>query len=136
MVVYTEGFTKFAFCSHTTRFQNALRSITGPDEDTDLLRFLAAVLGSQLMRFQAFHSGSSNGIGRDKLHLYESLNLPFPLPDDDLASDDAHDIVREAAEIVKRFERNGSNAEPAKRAALVQEAKRQLEPLVEAYSSP
>ncbi len=135
MVVYTEGFTKFAYCSHPTRFQNALRSITSSDEDADLLRFLAAALGSRLMRFQAFHSGSSNGIGRDKLHLYESLNLPFPLPDDDLAADDAAEIVREAADIIKRIEREGAKAAPGKRAELVEDAKRQLEPLVEAYFS-
>ncbi len=135
MVVYTEGFTKFAFCSHSTRFQNALRSITGPDKDADLLRFLAAALGSQLMRFQAFHSGSSNGIGRDKLHLYESLNLPFPLPDDDLATDNAAEIVREAADIIKRVERIGTKAGSDKRAELVEGAKKQLEPLVEAYFS-
>ena len=135
MVVYTEGFTKFAFCSHPTRFQNALRSITGPDKDADLLRFLAAALGSRLMRFQAFHSGSSNGIGRDKLHLYESLNLPFPLPDDDLAADDAAEIVREAADIIKRVEREGAKATLGKRAELVEDAKQQLEPLVEAYYS-
>lgn len=135
MVVYTEGFTKFAFCPHRTRFQNALRSITGLDEDADLLRFLASVLGSQLMRYQAFHSGSSNGIGRDKLHLYESLNLPFPLPDDDLAVEDASEIVGKAADIIKRVERDGVKASPAKRGELLEGAKQQLEPLVEAYYS-
>lgn len=135
MVVYTEGFTKFAFCSHPTRFQNALRSITGSDEDADLLRFLATVLGSRLMRFQAFHSGSSNGIGRDKLHLYESLNLPFPLPDDELAPANAGDIVREAASIIKSVEKDGAKATASKRKELVEKAKGQLESLVDAYFS-
>jgi hypothetical protein len=135
MVVYTEGFTKFAFSPHSTRFQNALRSITGPEEDADLLRFLAAALGSRLMRFQAFHSGSSNGIGRDKLHLYESLNLPFPLPGDELAADNAAEIVREAASIIIGVEREGAEAAPPKRTELVANAKKQLEPLVEAYFS-
>jgi hypothetical protein len=135
MVIYTEGFTKFAFCSHRTRFQNALRSIAGPDEDADLLRFLASVLGSRLMRFQAFHSGSSNGIGRDKLHLYESLNLPFPLPDDELAPTNAAEIISEAASILKVVERDGAKAAPPKRAEIVGNAKKRLEPLVEAYFS-
>ena len=76
MVVFSNGFTKFAFCSHRIRFQDSLRSISGRIADVELLRFLAAVLGSRLVQFQAFHSGSSNGIGRDKMHLYESLNLP------------------------------------------------------------
>ena len=32
MVIYSEGFTKFAFSSRKTRFQNALRSIVGPEQ--------------------------------------------------------------------------------------------------------
>ena len=135
MVVFSEGFTKFAFYSRLARFEHSLRSISGDPKDADLLRFLTAVLGSRLIQFHAFHSGSSNGIGRDKLHLYESLNLPFPLPDDDLAADEAAEIVREAADIIKRVEREGAKAAPDKRAELVKDAKKQLEPLVEAYFS-
>jgi hypothetical protein len=135
MVLLNNGFTKFAFCNHRVLFQDALRSITGPECDAALLRFLVAVLGSDLMQFHAFHSGSSNGIGRDKLHLYESLNLPFPLPDDDLAADNATEIVRKAADIIKRVERDGTNATPAKRVELVEGAKQQLEPLIETYFS-
>jgi hypothetical protein len=138
LVVFSEGFTKFAFCSSTVRFQNSLRSISGnPDnsKDADLLMFLVAALGSRLMQFQAFHSGSSNGIGRDKLHLYESLNLPFPLPDDELAPANAAEMIREVASIMKRVERAGAKAAIPKRAELVENAKKQLEPLVEAYFS-
>jgi len=135
LVIFSNGFTKFAFSKGTIRFQDSLRSIGGKDEDGDLLRFLTAALGSRLMLYQAFHSGSSNGIGRDKLHLYESLNLPFPLPDDDLAANNAAEIVREAADIIKRVERDGVKATPDKRVELVAAAKRQLEPLVEAYFS-
>lgn len=135
LVVFSNGFTKFAFSKDTIRFQDSLRSIGGKKDDSDLLRFLTAALGSRLMLYQAFHSGSSNGIGRDKLHLYESLNLPFPLPDDDLAADNAAKIVRDAAEIIKRVERDGKAAKAEDRAKLVEEAKQELEPLVEAYYS-
>lgn len=135
MVVFSEGFTKFAYCSSAILFQNSLRSISGHQGEEHLLMFLVAALGSRLMRFQAFHSGSSNGIGRDKLHLYESLNLPFPLPDDELAVDNATEIVREAASIVKNVERDCAEANPVRRVELVDNAKNQLEPLVEAYFS-
>ena len=135
MVVFSNGFTKFAFCRHRVLFQDSLRSISGKSDDFDLLRFLTAVLGSRMMQFHAFHSGSSNGIGRDKLHLYESLNLPFPLPDDDLAADDATEIVHKTADIIKRVERDGTTANPAKRTELVEGAKQQLEPLIETYFS-
>lgn len=133
MVLFSQGFTKIAFCSHRVFFQNAIRSITGPESDSDILRFLACFLGSRFVRYQSFHSGSSNGIGRDQFNLYESLNLGFPLPDDDLAPDDASKILHEAAEITKKVERDGVKAKPAKRAELVQNAMKQVEPLVEAY---
>jgi hypothetical protein len=136
MVVFSKGFTKCAFSNHPVRFFDGLRSITSDDtRDSDLLRFLATAIGSRLFRFLAFHAGSNFGVGRDQLHVYESLNLPFPLPDDDLAADDAAEIVREAADIIKRVERDGVKAASGERAKLVEDAKKQLEPLVEAYFS-
>ncbi len=135
MVVFSNGFTKFAFSRHRVLFQDSLRSIGGRNGDSELLQFLTGVLSSHVVQFHAFHSGSSNGIGRDKLHLYESLNLPFPLPDDELATDNAVEIVREAAAIIKGVERDGARAVPAKRTKLVEDAKKHLEPLVEAYFS-
>ncbi len=135
MVILSNGFTKFAFSNHEVLFQDALRSITGPKEDADLLKFLTAVLGSRLVQYQAFHSGSSNGIGRDKIHLYESLAFPFPLPDHELATPDGKKIIGEAANILKEVEHSGKKALPDKRAEIVKAAKEKLEPLVEAYFS-
>ena len=133
MVVLSEGFTKFAFCKYDIRFQNSLRSIAGSKDDAELLKFLTAVLGSRLMQYLAFHSGSSNGIGRDKLHLYESLSLAFPLPNHELAAENANEIVQKAAAIFKEVERLGKKADAEKRAELVKAATAKLEPLVEAY---
>lgn len=108
MVILSNGFTKFAFCDQKIRFQDSLRSITGKNQDdADLLRFLTVVLGSRLMAYHAFHCGSSNGIGRDKLHLHESLALPFPLPDDDLAPGNAKEIIKEAAYVLKHLKQRG-----------------------------
>ena len=129
MAVFSEGFTKFAFCQNRVLFQNSLRSITGPEDDGSLLRFVTAVLGSRLMQYQAFHSGSSNGIGRDKLHLYESLNLPFAMPGDELASTHADEIIRDAAGIIRRVERTGET----RKAEVVCGAWEELQPLVEKY---
>lgn len=129
MVIFSNGFTKFAFSNRHVLFQDSLRSITGPKKDANILRFLTAVLGSRLMQYHAFHSGSSNGIGRDKMHLYESLNTPFPLPDDELASTRAEAIIDEAAAIFSEVE-----AAPASlRAETTQAAWEQLQPLVEEY---
>jgi SAM-dependent methyltransferase len=134
MVIFSNGFTKFAFCDNKVFFQDSLRSITGSQNDVDLLRFLTAVLRSRLMRYQAFHSGSSNGIGRDKLHLYESLNMPFPLPQHELAPSNANQIVSEAAGVFKALERAlKTSATP--REDLTKVAAVKLERLVEAYFS-
>lgn len=133
MVIFSNGFTKFAFCRNRVLFQDSLRSISGSDEE--MLLFLTAVLGSRLMQFHAFHSGSSNGIGRDKLHLYESLNLPFPLIDDDLAVPDAAEIVKEAAAIMGGVEKGVAGATDDERLGFVEIAKKKLEPLVESYFS-
>ncbi len=135
MVVFSKGFTRFAFSSYTVLFQDSLRSITGPKPDANLLRLLAAVLGSRLMQYLAFHSGSNNGIGRDQFHLYEGLNLPFPPPDHDLATNDAEAIVNDAAALIRDFEATSKNVAHEERAELVAHAKRQLEPLVDSYYS-
>src|ERR1022692_3029822 len=87
------------------------------------------------MQYLAFHSGSSNGIGRDKLHLYESLSLPFPLPNHELAAENADEIICEAAAVFKDVEKSGKKVDIDKRADLVQAATAELEPLVEAYYS-
>jgi SAM-dependent methyltransferase len=130
MLLFSEGFTKFAFCHDRVLFQNSLRSIKARNSaDADLLRFLTAVLGSRLMRYHAFHSGSSNGIEREKLHLYEILNLPFALPEDELAPHEADEIIREAAGIIKHLER----ADEERKAEDVNSARQALQPLVERY---
>jgi N-6 DNA Methylase len=135
MVIYSKGFTKCAFSNHQVRFFDGLRSITGGEKDADLLRFLAAVLGSRLFKYLAFHAGSNFGVGRDQLHVYESLALPFPLPSDELASPNAKQIIAEAARIIKGVEHSGKDGSFSKRADLVNDATDKLGPLVEAYFS-
>ncbi len=131
MVIFSNGFTKFAFSDHRVLFQDSLRSITGLKKDANILKFLTAVLGSRLMQYHAFHSGSSNGIGRDKMHLYESLNTPFLLPDHELAPARAQDIVKEAAAIIAEVEMASSS----RREEITQTSWNRLQPLVEEYFS-
>jgi len=136
MVVFSNGFTKFAFSRYRVLFQDSLRSITSSrEDDANLLRFLTAVLGSRLMQYQAFHSGSSNGIGRDKLHLYESLNMPFPLPNHDLLPWDSDDIISETASLFERIERVTKTESKDSREDVVQEVTDKLEELVQRYFS-
>jgi predicted RNA methylase len=135
MVIFSNGFTKFAFCRYKVFFQDSLRSITGSESDADMFRFLTAVLGSNMVQYQAFHSGSSIGIGRDKLHLYESLNMPFPLPEHELVPPNGKEIISEVASILKDIERTGKYTTATKRADLVNEVSVKLQALVEDYFS-
>jgi hypothetical protein len=85
------------------------------------------------MQYLAFQSGSSNGIGRDQLHLYESLKLPFPLPTHEFAPANADEIIGAAANVLRQVERVGDNADAVARDLLIKNAKQKLEPLVEDY---
>ena len=133
MVVYSKGFTKFAFSSHPVKFFDGLRSITGPKDDANLLRFLTAVLSSRLAKYIAFHAGSNFGVGRDQFHVYESLALPFFLPGHDLAPAHAAEIVNECSSILRGVESGGSRLLIPERETLIHESVANLEALVEAY---
>lgn len=137
MVIYSKGFTKCAFCNHKgkVRFLDGLRSITGPESDADLLRFLAAVISSKLFKYIAFHSGSNLAVGRDQIHLYESRSLPFPLPDHELATSNAFEIVAEAADIFSQAEQFQENISEPEQNYLLEKWQRKLDRLVEAYFS-
>jgi len=134
MVIYSKGFTKCAFSNYPVRFMDGLRSITGEEDDADLLRFLAAVIGSRLFRYLAFHGGSNFGVEREQFHVYEIMALPFVLADHELAATRAGGIIHEASGIIKEIERagaasNSSDADP------VGTGWSRLQPLVEEYFS-
>jgi N-6 DNA Methylase len=135
MIVYSKGFTKCGFLDldQKVRFLDGLRSISGPKDDADLLRFLAAVIGSRLFSYIVFHSGSNSGIGRDQIHMYESLALPFPLPGHDLAAPNAAEIIGDIALIFKEVERAGKNVVVARRSGQAQAAWDRVQPLVDEY---
>jgi hypothetical protein len=137
MVVYSKGFTKCAFSNldGKVRFFDGLRSITGSKSDGDLLRFLSAVIGSRLFKYITFHSGSNSGIGRDQIHVYESMALPFPLPDHELAAPKSAEIIREVAGIFKELERVKKDEVGFNRPDLAEDALARIEPLVEQYFS-
>lgn len=81
-VLFNQGFTNFAYCDFSVLFQHSLQSIAGPDGDKVLLKFLTAYLNSRLATYFLFHSAANWGTERDKVHLFEVMRLPFPLPED------------------------------------------------------
>ena len=99
-VLIAKGFTSIAFADFDVSFRHALRGISGPNEDHDLLIFLAAYLRSPLARYFLFHTSSSWGVSRQEVHVGELLRLPFSLPDAMPTPARAWGIVREVSRIV------------------------------------
>ncbi len=81
LVLVNQGCSRFAFCDFDVLFQHSLQSISGLTEDADLLLLLTAVLNSPLATYYLFHTSANWGVERDKVHLEELLQLPFPLPE-------------------------------------------------------
>ena len=73
-----KGLKRSAFADFDVAFRHALRGIHGPDEDRELLVFLAAYLQTALARFFLFHTSSNWGVSRAEVHVEELLRLPFP----------------------------------------------------------
>jgi Eco57I restriction-modification methylase len=96
---------KVAFCDDYVIFQDSLQTITGREEDADLLRFLTAVIKSDVAQYYLFHTSANWGTERDKVHLHELLSLPFCLPEDAHDPIAAQKIVDKAAATIKKFER-------------------------------
>ncbi len=98
---------KVAFCGHRVVFQDALQTITGreeDEEDEDLLRFLTAVIKSEVAQYYLFHTSANWGTERDKVHFHELLSLPFFLPEDSASAEASRKIVQETSRIIKDFE--------------------------------
>jgi hypothetical protein len=109
MVLVSHGFGKVAFCNFDVLFQHSFQSISGPEEDTDLLMFLADYLRSNLAKYFLFHTSANWGSERDKVHLFELLRIPFPLPGNEFVSNDSQRIVSEAARKMRKIQGNLEN---------------------------
>ncbi len=131
-VLVAEGYTSVAFADFAVSFQHALRGIHGPEADRYLLVFLAAYLRTPVARYYLFHTSSSWGVSRQKVHVEEVLRLPFPLPDQQPDPKRCWQIVREVARIVTEAS-SQADADFVDRAGIVRAASAAVEPLVEEY---
>jgi hypothetical protein len=130
-VLVAKGFSSVAFADFDVSFRHALRGIKGPENDRNLLAFLAAYLRSNLARYFLFHT-SNWGISRQEVHVEELLRLPFVLPEDTDEPTRARDIVRKVARIVDKASQT-ADREMADRAGIVSAASQEIEHLVQGY---
>ena len=131
-VLVAKGFTSVAFADFDVSFRHALRGITGPKNDRDLLIFLAAYLRSALARYFLFQTSSNWGVSRQEVHVEELRRLPFPMPDVSPTPKRAWEIVREVARIVTSAAANAKGT-LVDRKGLVRVASESIETLVDEY---
>ena len=72
---------KAAYSETSFTFQDAIQAIIVPEGDRERAKLLAALLNSKLLFWYAFHSTSSIGSERPKVHQDQLLDLPFPAPE-------------------------------------------------------
>jgi hypothetical protein len=132
MVLVSQGATKIAFADFPLLFRDSLQSIKGDPKDAGLLKFLAVVLNSDVAKYFLFHTAANWGTERDKVHTFELLRMPFPLPAECPDPARARTIVDT---VVARMDRLKKDIEGGAlgRKEKVAAAKRELEPLVREY---
>ena len=131
-VLVTKGLKRSAFADFHVSFRHALRAIQGPEEDRELLLFLAAYLQTALARFFLFHTSSNWGVSRAEVHVEELLRLPFPLPAQSHDAKRCRSIVREVAQIVTEAA-NRAQETVMGQEGIVAQAVTAVEKLVEEY---
>lgn len=131
-VLIAKGFTSIAFVDFDVSFRHALRGISGPKEDRELLIFLAAYLRSSLARYFVFQTSSNWGISRQEVHVEELLRLPFPLPDVMPSPQRAWEIVENVGQLVTSAATK-ANEDLANREDIVRVASESIETLIDEY---
>jgi Eco57I restriction-modification methylase len=106
-VIATEGSQnmKVAFCGFPLVFKKSIYLIAGTKKDANLLRFLSAVIDSDVGKYYLFHTSADWGTERDRVRFYELLSLPFFLPSDAPDPKKAQAIINKVAKVIRGFEK-------------------------------
>ncbi len=85
-------------------FKHSVAAIRGPDADEDSLRFLTMYLRSDIVRYFLLHTAYSLVAERPRITLGEIEKLPFVLPEHHRDPSRAKMIVKQVADITRRWE--------------------------------
>ena len=134
LLLINQAFTKFLFSDFDVLFQDDFQSICAPKSEENELLFLTAVLASPLAQYLLFHTSANIGIERDKVHLEEVLEWPFPLPEDTVNQKRSRATISECAKLLKNLKRQLANStNRSLHDSLLEEAQQKLNLLVYEY---
>ena len=85
---------KAAYSEAPFTFQHAIQAIAVPQGDREKAKLLAALLNSKLLFWWSFHSTSSIGSERPKVHQDQLLDLPFPAPEETPEPQRSHNAAK------------------------------------------
>lgn len=92
------------FISTTASFSSSVGVISGPEEDADLLRFLAIYLRSDLVSYFVVMSQYSVLVAQDRITLKDMRSLPFVPPEHHPDPKKAREIIRAAGKALKHIQ--------------------------------
>lgn len=96
-----------AFIDYDAVFTHAVMSFSSPkQDDSKLLKLLAAYLNSSLVLYYLFLTSSTWCIERTDIHLAEYRTLPFTLPADDKLLDRIIDTYDELSDVIAKDIKN------------------------------
>lgn len=134
LLLINQAFTKFLFSDFDVLFQHDFQAICVPRSEEEALLFLTAVIASPLAHYLLFHTTANIGIERDKAHLGEVLELPFPLPEDLPNQEPRQAILSKCANLLRTLKRDLSTQKNLLRHdSLVEETQQKLNKLVYEY---
>lgn len=104
-VLISKGFGYATFFEDGVIFKDPITGISGAKQDAETLMFLTAYVRSKLGFYFIFHTAGALGTEREEVHVEELLELPFPLPGREEVAADAHDIVKQVADLMRDAKR-------------------------------
>jgi type I restriction-modification system DNA methylase subunit len=123
---------KVAFADFDVVFRHAIQGLHAPMEDSDLLKFLAAILNSDLANYFMFHTSANWGTERDETHEEELLRFPFPFPENTVSPEKSREILQEVGLAITQLKVQISQ-NFLDRKALIEQSKRHLYILICRY---
>lgn len=100
-VLFPHGGRRIGFANFDCSFEHTVRGLHADRVDSDQLRFLTCVLSSRLADYFLFHTSASWGIERQKVHVQDYREFPFPEPN----TAERKSIVQEVASAHMSLER-------------------------------